>query len=328
MFSGKLLEKGARAARKIALMIEKGEEVSDRGYQKKLLKEILLYTASELEKLKMDRFKGPQKVFVFLPENVPVIPFQLLTLIETYSLEVLFKAPSSERLFYEILSKEMGLNFIWTDHEIALKKAKEFDFIIGFGEEGLGKILKNLGKPYRFFGPKFSIGVINGKNQDELNKVLLDSLSFDGEACLSPVFLFLRDIELEVLWEMMGEASRKRPPQKSFNKYALQYAASFLLYYSKDFKINKDRALFLVDKFPKFIPQRTIFVVKANTQEEILNFLGDKAQKVQGIITMKRPELLFSETSVSIVLPPGSSQFPSLTWFFRRGITMENFFSI
>ena len=324
MFSDDLLNISARAAGELAMMIKEGKKISDRGYQEELLREILLHLEHQLKAVEVKKRQGPKRVFVFLPENVPVIPFQLVPLISSYELDVTFKAPSSEKTFYEILGEKTGFKFVWISHGEAFRQASANEFVIGFGGKELGEKLKALGVPYRFFGPKFSLAFVES---DDLYLVMEDALSFDGEACLAPVFIFMEEPDFELAWEALERASVRRPPQLSFNKDIFEYATSFLLYYSKSFRIGEDFALFYIDRFPHLIPQRTVFLLKGS-EEEAIRFLGERSDMVQAIITRRNPMVLMERTSASLVLPPGRSQLPPLSWFFQKGLTLANFFSL
>lgn len=324
MSSGDLIQMASRAAGQMAIMLKEGKRISDRGYQENLLVEILLHLATQLEALEVTHRHGPENVFVFLPENVPVIPFQLVPLIASYRLKVVFKAPSSERTFYKILGEKTGLKFLWISHKEALDMAKDSDFVIGFGGQGLGKALSALDVPHRFFGPKFSLAIVEEK---DLYSVMLDALSFDGEACLSPLFVFMEEPNFESAWKLLEKAATERLPQLSFNREVFEYATSFLSYYSDSFRIGENFALIQIGQFPHFIPQRTVFLVKGG-EKEALKFLGEKADLVQAIITHKRPLELLEKTAASLVLPPGRAQFPPLTWAFQKGVTLANFFSV
>lgn len=324
MSSGDILKIASRAAGEMALMLKEGKKISDRGYQGKLLMEVLLHLVAQLETFETTLRHGPENVFVFLPENVPVIPFQLVPLIATYRLKVVFKAPSSEKTFYKILGEKTGLKFLWISHREALDMANKADFVIGFGGGELGRVLKSLNVPHRFFGPKFSLAIVKER---DLHSVMLDALSFDGEACLAPLFVFMDEPNFELAWKALEKAATERLPQLSFNKEVFEYATSFLSYYSNFFRIGENFALFYTEKFPYFIPQRTVFLLKGG-EREALKFLGERADLVQAIITHSRPQKLLERTTASLVLPPGRSQFPPLTWAFQKGVTLANFFTV
>ncbi len=324
MSSVRPLKLFSEAAAKMAGMLEKGKEVSDRGYQRDLLRDVLLYLGENFSRMEVPRLKGPPRVLTVLPANVPVIPFQMAPLMEAYNLEVVFKIPSSERRFYRILQGLTGFKFVEMGHSETLKAAREFDFVVGFGGRALGEALDKLKIPHRFFGPRFSIGVVG---EEGLFPLLADALSFDGEACLAPVILFLQEINWEEVEEGMVRASSMRPPQRSFNRYSFEYYREFLVYYSQGAKLWPSQAVFHVKEFPMIIPQRSLFLVRARTQEEILDFLGERAREVQALISSRDLSLLTDETSASLQLQPLRSQFPPPGWFFQRGLTLENFFS-
>ncbi len=325
MSSGDALKRFSEAALKMAAMLSRGEEVSDRGYQRELLQDVLLYLGKELSKAEVPVLQGPKRVLVLLPANVPVIPFQMAPLIEAYRLDVVFKVPSSERKFYEILGALTGFKFAELSHKEAMAAAGEFDFTVGFGGESLGKALKSLKLPHRFFGPRFSIGILE---EGELFPLLIDALSFDGEACLAPVLIFTKGVDWREVEEGLKRASCLRPPQRSFNRYPFEYYREFLLYYAEEVSFLPSESAFLVRDFPRIIPQRSVFIVQGGTEEEILDFLKERAMEVQAIISSRPFPLLMEKTSASLRLLPSRSQFPPLGWFFQKNLTLENFFSL
>ncbi len=325
MSSGEVLIKFSEAAFKIADMLKRGEEVSDRGYQRELLRDILVYLGEELLKMEVPVFKGPKRVLVLLPANVPVIPFQMAPLMESYGFEVIFKVPSSERKFYRILGALTGFKFVELGHREAMAAAGEFDFVVGFGGAGLGRALRSLRVPHRFFGPRFSIGILE---EGEVFPLLVDALSFDGEACLAPVLLFTKKADWEEVEEGLRKASSLRPPQASFNRSSFEYYREFLLYYAEKWSFSPTESAFLVKEFPRLIPRRSVFILQAETEEEIMDFLGQKSMEVQAIISSHPHPFLMEKTSASLRLPPSRSQFPPLGWFFQKGLALENFFSL
>ena len=63
--------------------------------------------------------------------------------------------------------------------------------------------------------------------------------------------------------------------------------------------------------------------------EQVLEFLGERANSVQAVTTPSgRKEEAFEKTSASLFLPCGRSQFPPLGWMFEKGLSVENFFQL
>ncbi len=323
MSSGKWTKKLAEAAIKIVREIERGRPVSSKGYQGNVLKDILLYLSSHLSKFDAPRLSGPRRVLVLLPANVPLIPFQMGPLLDAYGLEAVFKRPLTEDLFYRLLGEFSGMKFVFFPHNELSSFAREFDFVVGFGGHGLGQTLAGLGVPFRFFGPRFSIGIV----KDDPYPFFLDALSFDGEGCLSPVVLFAEKWELEKACQAFKKAAGERPPQESFNRFSFEYYVKFLSYYARDFCLLSHEALFLVKEFPPLIPARTVLLREAPDPEEVLDFLGERREYIQAVISRSKEKFLLQNTSASLRLPPSRAHYPPLGWFFEKGVNLSNFFN-
>ncbi len=315
----------SRAALEMAEALGGGEEISSKGYQREVLREALFFLGEQLRRARVPRRKGPGRIFVILPANVPLIPFQMAPLLEAYQVKAVFKRPAQEEKFYSILGNLTGLEFISLSHEETIERAREFDFVVGFGGEGLGKALAGIKVPHRFFGPRFSIGIV--KEGHSPFSYFLDALSFDGEGCLCPVILFSEKWNFKEACNIFRDAVLKRPSQGSFNRLSHEYYTKFLSYYSREFCLFEDAGLFLLEEFPPLIPARSIILREARDQGEILNFLGEKASYLQAIISPSSEPYLLERTSASLVLPPSKAQFPPLGWYFEKGVTLENFFS-
>ncbi len=323
MSSDKWTERLAEAALKIVREIERGRPVSSKGYQENVLKDILLYLSRQLLEFEPPHLSGPRRVLVLLPANVPLIPFQMGPLLDAYGLEAVFKRPLAEEFFYRLLGEFSGLKFVFFPHNELSRFAREFDFVVGFGAKGLGQVLSKLGVPFRFFGPRFSIGIV----KDDPYPFFLDALSFDGEGCLSPVILFAEKWELKRACEIFKKAAGERPPQGSFNRFSFEYYTKYLTYYAEDFCLLSHEALFLVKEFPPLIPARTVLLKEAPGPEEVLNFLGERKEYIQAVISPSEERLLLQRTSASLSLPPSRAHYPPLGWFFEKGVNLATFFS-
>ncbi len=331
MSSDELLVKAGRALRKLVEEWGAGRVRFQKEYQKELLREVLLFTAQQLENFTVPSLNCPyRRVFVLLPSNVPHIALQLLPLIASYRLETFFKLPSGERLFMKEflrLLDEPSLQAGYLDREETARAAAGYDFLIGFGSSQLEEFLKNTGKPFRFFGPRFSFAYL--QEGEELGPALEDGLSFDTEGCLSTRFIFVKGkVDMEHLYTLLQKAASKLPPQSSFNFELFDYYNRVNLYYADEYALTADAAVIKVRDFPEFFPPRTLFIVEVKGPEQVLEFLGERANSVQAVTTPSgRKEGAFEKTSASLFLPCGRSQFPPLGWMFEKGLSVENFFS-
>ncbi len=311
-----------------------GRIVSERKYQRKLIIESLKYFKEEIKKLKVKKYTTEYKsVFIILPANVATEFLEFIPLIISYDIDFFLKLPKRNRKFigrfFDLLSLE-NVKAEYLSHEETIKRAKKFDFIVASGSSDLENILKEIGKPYQFFGPKFSFALMENYNKKDIKNILKDFLSYDTEGCLSVRFLFIKtDLMLEDLNSLIDETSRDFYPQIDFDEKLFEYYNLVNLYYSQEYLLRKKEAIIKVNEFPLYFPQRTLFVFKYNSFTEIIDFLKESRNSVQAIITKDGKEIDFfkKNTSVSLFLPYGKAQFPPLGWFFERKLNVSNFFN-
>lgn len=273
------------------------------------------------------------RVLVLLPSNVPMVLFQMAPLLLSYpNVTFTFKLSSGER---ELIPRFLGLwrdsrmEVLLSDRERTRDLAGGYDFLVGFGSSELEPFLRESGKPYRFFGPRFSLALLPEPDEDQLRGLFKDVLAFDTQGCLCPRFLFTGDpskLPLSRLWE---EACRRRPPQKGYDPLLFRYSRAVLLLEGKGDWSCHDGGLFQVERIPSLFPPRTLFLVSETDPERVLTFLGESVSSVQGIVTPQGEShpLLGKETSASLFSPPGGAQHPPSGWLFERGVTLENFFT-
>ncbi len=311
-----------------------GKIVSERKYQKKLIIESFKHFKEEIKRLNVKKHVTEHKsVFIILPANVPTEFLEFIPLIISYDMDFFFKLPKRNRKFtgrfFELLSLD-NVKAEYLNHEETIKRAKSFDYIVASGSSDLENILKKTGKPYRFFGPKFSFAIMENHNREDMKKVLKDFLSFDTEGCLSVRFLFTRsDLIFEDLKILTEEISRDFYPQIDFDEKLFEYYNRINIYYSQEFLLRKREAIIKINEFPLYFPQRTLFIFKYDSFAEIIDFLQESRNSVQAIITKAGKEIDFfkKKTSVSLFLPYGKAQFPPLGWFFERRLNVSNFFN-
>ncbi len=311
----------------------KGEIIDKSIYQFKLLSSILKYYETELGKIHPKKLKSKYKsVFIFLPSNIPIEFLQFMFLIYSYDLEIFFKLPSRDSGFIKSFFNLLNDNKIkagYLTHEESIKKGKKYDFIIGSGSTELETVLKNLNRPYRFFGPKFSFAILEDKNEENIDNIIKDFLSFDTEGCLSTRFVFtVEDIGLDTIRDSIKRNKTDFYPQKSFKKEVFDYYNQINLFYSNESFIGECEAVFKIERMPEYFPQRTLFIKKVKNYDDILDFLEDSANSVQSITTAhgRNIDTFIKNSSVSIFLPFGKSQFPPVSWLFERGLNINNFF--
>jgi hypothetical protein len=312
-----------------------GDIIDKNFYQYELLSSILNYYEYEFNKYikEIGKLRSKYKsLFIFLPSNIPVEFLQFILLIFSYDFKVFFKLPSREKSFikkfFNILKdKKIVADFL--EHDISIKKAKKYDFIIGSGSVKLGNILKNLNRSYRFFGPKFSFAVLKENNPKYIDNIISDYLSFDTEGCLSTRFLFsFEQLDFNYIKNSVKNLKKLYYPQKTFNKNVFYYYNEINRYYSKKHILTETEAVFEVKDKPVFFPQRTLFIKQIKKYEDIIEFLGNSIYSVQSITTEtgKNIKYLEENSSASIFLPFGKSQFPPIEWMFEKGLNINNFF--
>jgi len=310
-----------------------GNIVKKEFYQYELLSSILNYYENQFNEKEIDRLRSKyNSLFIFLPSNIPVEFIQFMLLIFSYDFKVFYKLPSRDngfiKKFFDIL-KDEKIKAGFLEHKDSIKTAKNYDFIIGSGSVKLENVLKSLLKPYRFFGPKFSFAILKENSRRDMNNIIGDFLSFDTEGCLSTRYLFtFEDPDFINIKNSIEKLKLIYYPQKTFNRETFHYYNEINLYYSKRYILNKSEAVFEVDEIPEFFPQRTLFIKKIKKYEDIIKFLGDSIRSVQSITTKNGEKLEYFEknSSVSIFLPYGKSQFPPINWSFEKGLNINNFF--
>ncbi len=328
-------EKTLKALKLFRQRYEEGKIVSSKKYQKKLVLESIEHFIKETKNYEVKELVSSyKKIFIILPANVPTEFFEFIPILLSYNAFFFFKLPKRNRIFIKSFFEILNFNNIkaeYLSHKKTLKEAKNFDFIIGSGSSGLEDFLKYLNKPYRYFGPKFSFAIMEKFSEKDLKSVVKDFLSFDTEGCLSVRFLFTKfDLDLKFLKEMIESIRKELYPQKDFDPYLFDYYNAVNHYYSKEGLILKREAVFKVNEFPKYFPQRTLFVKKYEKETEIIDFLEEAKNSVQAILNKDGSESDFfiKNTSVSLFLPSGRAQFPPLGWLFERGLKLDNFFII
>ncbi len=333
MFSDK--DKFLKAIEIFKEKYEKGEIISEKKYQKNLIIKSLIHFKSETEKLKLKKLSSHyKKIFIILPANVPTEFLEFIPIFLSYNSEFFIKLPLRNRFFVKKFFDILDLKNIkaeYLSHRETLKKIQDYDFIVASGSSELENIIHFSRKPYKFFGPKFTFAILERFSEENIERILEDFLSFDTEGCLSVRFIFTKfNISKKFLLKTLKKLRREYYPQRDFNKKLFQYYNAINMYYTKDYIITKTEAIMEVEKMPLYFPQRTLFIHKFKDYDEIINFLGIAKNSVQGIANEKGEKIKFFEdnTSVSIFFKYGNSQFPPLGWFFERGTTLLNFFSI
>ncbi|MDI6851576.1 MAG: acyl-CoA reductase [bacterium] len=315
-----------------------GKIKSDVQYQQNLLVSLIehyLLCLDFYEKLE-NYPSGPKNVFVFLPGNVPVIPFQLLPFLLISGVrEVFFKYPRRESSFYvnlsQVLNSYLG-NFLrmeggYLEHSIAFERAKNYRFVIGFGGESLQKVFEALEMPGRFFGPKFSVGILQGKgDKGVFERVAWDNLAFDTKGCLSLRVLFTFNKRLrDELWHVVEEVAKILPPESDFHFDESEYEVY------KNFKffdeIRRGNNFFVVfsKNFVELSAPRTLQVVEVSSIGEIEEFIRRYNLYLQGIAS-DSPFLFQSDAS--IISEFGKLQFTPCNWFFEKGVNYRNFWEV
>ncbi|MBP7703155.1 MAG: hypothetical protein KA126_04630 [Candidatus Hydrothermae bacterium] len=333
-----LLDNYLRALEEFFIDYQNGKVPSDISYQKLLIEQILqkcIECTCEIGS-KGSFVKGPEKVFVFLPGNVPVVMFQIMPVLLLSGVrDVFFKFSSKEGKFQECFIGYLKRHFKdclqvsgdFLSHEESLSVAKQYDFIIGFGGEELGQKLGLLGKPYRFFGPKFSIGILwSEPSISALENIAFDNLSFDTRGCLSMKFLLTPWEGFEdQLFTCFSVTSRELFPMSDFDMDQSEYE---VLRHSLEVqRIVKGGDFFLLfaDKLVEIDAARTLVVVKFKDVSELESIIYPYKDFIQGIAT---DGYYPSFTSCSYVAKFGELQFPPCGWYFENGIILDNFWEV
>ncbi|MEO0258323.1 MAG: acyl-CoA reductase [candidate division WOR-3 bacterium] len=315
-----------------------GKIQSDIVYQERLLGALIDHyiTCLDYYLSLIPEMKGPEKVFVILPGNVPIVIFQLLPgFIVSGVKEVYFKQPFIERSLYNqviplansFLKPHMNLRTSYLSHEESLSVLKNYDFVVGYGGSLLGDFLNFTGKPYRFFGPKLSIGILKGApTEDVLKRIAFDNLAFDTRGCLSLRYLFTFDpIHIEEIFSAMEVVSKELPPQNNFDYSIAEYEV--LKSSWKGERVVKGENFFIVysDGVLEISAPRTLNIVRVESYKELESQLLKIKDYIQGIATNGiYPEF----TSASYYALFGKLQFTPCNWCFEKGVTWENFWEV
>lgn len=317
---------------------ENGKVKSDIAYQKNLLLSSLSHYIECIDFFRSypDELDGPEKVFVILPGNVPVVIFQIFPILLLSNVKrVFFKQPSVERSFYNefvnivrnFLGEFMEIETGHMTHEETFEEARKYDFIVGYGGENLGALFKTLEKPSRFFGPKLSIGILwKEPSLEVLKKIAFDNLAFDTRGCLSLRYLFTpKKIGEELILRAFNEVSLDLIAQSNFDYSFTEYEV---------FKVSLDaervlrgESFFVLysRKFLKISVPRVLNIVVVDGIERLQEELNELKDIIQGVAS---DNLEVNVVSASYYCNFGELQFPPCNWFFERGVTLENFWEV
>ncbi len=321
---------------KLISNIYKNRNLIEKEYNYSLVKKIVEKYYESFKRLKLRRKKNIfNKILVILPKNVPVVPLQLSPIIFSYpDSHFFFKLPKKRWKTSALIIKTL-FNIEYVDysplsHKETEKLLKEFDFIVASGSNELIPILKSSSKPYRFFGPKFTVGFLSeSKNEKILKNAFYDFLSFDTEGCLSLRFLFLKDYYTKIFHSILEEVSNTLKPQKFFNKELYNYYTKAYLVFNEGI-YTKNSSIIDTKTFPSKFPQRVLFVVKIKKREDVYKFLKPKINSIQGFLYDNEKDFnYFSKIFKNqIFLQFGNSQFPPAGWLFEKNLSIDNFFNV
>ncbi|MGB9823510.1 MAG: acyl-CoA reductase [Candidatus Hydrothermia bacterium] len=333
-----LLDKYAEFLLTFKEYYEKGKVKSDIVYQKNLLLSSLNQYIECVDFFKSypDNLNGPEKVFVILPGNVPVVIFQIFPVFLLSNVKKVFiKQPSVEKSFYNefvnmaknFLGKFIEIHTRYMTHEETFNEAKKYDFIVGYGGENLGALFKTLGKPSRFFGPKLSIGILwKEPSLEVLKKIAFDNLAFDTRGCLSLRYLFTpKKIDEELISRAFNEVSLDLVPQSNFDYSFTEYEVLKASLEAE--KVVRGESFFLLysRKLLRISAPRVLNIVVVDGTEGLQEMLNELKEIIQGVAT---DNLEVNVVSVSYYCNFGELQFPPCNWFFERGVTLENFWEV
>lgn len=317
---------------------EKGLVKSDVIYQKELLSRLFEYYFGCIEYYKEIKTfpDGPERVFVFLPGNVPVVIFEVMPLLIVSGVkEVFFKFSSREKTFIsefikrlrEKLSGFIHIEGEYLSHEESLVKVREYDFLMGFGSENLGGVISKLGKPYRFFGPKFSVGIFKGQVSGKIfEKIAWDNLSFDTRGCLSLRVLFsiAGDVE-ENLISAFEKISHILPPESDFRRDESEYEVLRNFERAKSIYRGRDYFIVFSSEFIELNGLRTLLVVNVPQIERVHEIIKPYRPLIQGVGVDFEG---FHIEGTSLITEFGKLQFPPCHWHFEQGVTLKNFWEV
>uniref|UniRef100_A0A7V3ZXW6 Acyl-CoA reductase n=1 Tax=candidate division WOR-3 bacterium TaxID=2052148 RepID=A0A7V3ZXW6_UNCW3 len=315
-----------------------GKIKSDVQYQQNLLVSLIEHYILCLDFYKRleDFPSGPEKVFVFLPGNVPVIPFQLLPFLLISGVkEVFFKYPRREGSFYaslfQVLNSYLGdslkMEGGYLEHTIAFERAKNYCFVIGFGGESLQKVFEAYEIPSKFFGSKFSIGILQGKADKEvLERVAWDNLAFDTKGCLSLRVLFSFDRHMRnELWQAVEKVSKILPPESDFRFDESEYEVYKNFQFFEEIKKGSNYFIVFSKNFVELSAPRTLQIVEVSSIGEIEEFISRYNLYLQGIAS--DGPILF-QSNASIITDFGKLQFTPCNWYFEKGVNYKNFWEV
>jgi len=317
---------------------KKGKVISRIQYQRELLASLIEHYIRCLDFFKnLNEYpQGPEKVFVFLPSNVPVVPFQLLPLLLVSGVkEVFFKYPRRENLFYDSLfyvlnthlKENLKVEGAYLQHTEALERAKNYHFVIGFGGENLRLAFEAIKVPGRFFGPKFSVGILKeGYTSEMLGGIAWDNLAFDTKGCLSlsVLFTFDRDIR-EGLYHAFEKVSEILTPESDFRFDETEYEVYRNFQYFNAVRRGKDYFLVFSENFVPFSAPRVLQVIEVSSMDEIEDFIKKYNPYLQGIATNTQ---FLPKNNASMITSFGELQFTPCSWFFEKGVDYKNFWEV
>ncbi len=307
------------------------------------LKDMLVHTACNYTKLvKYNNLKAQYKrVLAVLPGNIPLVAFQLMPIALIYNICIDFKLSNAEKRLLPAflsflaskdpqLSKKFG--YFYIDRNKLLNKIREYDFVFLIGSDSLKKVAKDLKKPFRFFGPKFSIGFMNDDGEQILKGIAEDNIYFDTEGCLSLRILFVNaQFKLHKLIAAFKAVSANIPPASNFNADAFIYNVHSLFGSVVGIHTNENSAIIELEHMVNIWPKRTLFVKRIRTKDEVLSFLGNltgNIQAISGIYNDEEKRFFEQRTGVSFFSEHGRLQYPPASFLFDKGITIENIMEV
>lgn len=304
------------------------------------LNELLIHSGNNFVHLKKD-LENIQEVpykslYVFLPGNVPMVFFEVLPISIIFSLKTFFKYPHTEKKLYDTFIDHINQKFpallpffngAYLNHEDAVTKINEFDFTFFFGSHNLIPLLQKTKRPFRFFGPGFSIGIAFNQVKRDIIK---DVLYFDQQGCLSMRFLFYKSpqIKKEVI-SIFKKYSSNIPPTSQFHQDRFLYRLlSASIYGNIIFKHSNSAIIEVHTKFlpPIKFPSRTLVLKKINEEQDIIDFLKDRIQYLQAIATDEPLRLNLLRSQASFITHFGRLQYQPYNFFFKKKISISNIF--
>ncbi len=305
------------------------------------LNDLLRYTAENY--IKIRKYAGdtptvPYKtLFVILPGNVPMVFFEVLPISLIYKLKTFFKFPKDEKKLYLYFIQFLKQKYpaisdffhgSYMEHTKIANKTKEFDFVFAYGSYNLAEFLHDIARPYRFFGPGFSIGIAHF----DINiGIINDTLFFDQRGCLSMKILFYKKNHIiDKAKETFKKNANRIPPTSSFSKDRFLYRLHSLVPYGNIILKGNDYAIFEIktDRMPDvYLPERTLLMKKVKNNEEIIEFLGPYINMLQAISTDDTNETASLKKYPAFITTFGQLQFQPYNFLFKRGVNLNNIFT-